>query len=61
MTKKVANVLVVIGVIIIIGAMGYDDIMTISGKFYPFDLTIRHMIFGAFCCVPRLVYGKKFA
>ena len=62
MSKRTANILAIIGFIIVWGAMGYDDTMIFSGQFYPFAETVKHMMFGCLFFIPRLViYGKEIA
>lgn len=62
--KKVTGALAVIGVFVIAGAMGNDDVMVMSHVAYPFVETLRTVLVGTALIVPEIVrnvYGKKFS
>ena len=62
--KKVTGVLAVIGVFVIAGAMGNDDVMVMSHVAYPLAETMKAILVGVALIVPeivRSVYGKKFS
>lgn len=62
--KKVTGVLAVIGVFVIAGAMGNDDVMVMSHIAYPLVETLKAVLVGVALIVPdivRSVYGKKFS
>lgn len=61
--KKVTGVLAVIGVFVIAGAMGNDDVMVMSHVAYPLAETLKTILIGVALIVPEIVrnvYGKKF-
>lgn len=62
--KKVTGVLAVVGVFVIAGAMGNDDVMVMSHVAYPLAETLRTVLVGTALIVPEIVrnvYGKKFS
>ncbi len=62
--KKVTEVLAVIGVFVIVGAMGNDDVMVMSHVAYPLVETMKAVLVGVALIMPeivRSVYGKKFS
>lgn len=62
--KKVTGVLAVVGVFVIAGAMGNDDVMVMSHVAYPLVETLKAVLVGVALIVPeivRSVYGKKFS
>ena len=61
--KKVTGALAVIGVFVIAGAMGNDDVMVMSHVEYPFVETMKAVLVGVALIVPEIVRsiinGKK--
>lgn len=53
--KKVTGVLAVVGVFVIAGAMGNDDVMVMSHVVYPLAETMKTVLVGVALIVPEIV------
>ena len=53
--KKLFNIMVVIGIVIFIGAVGTMDYKVTVGEYYPLKYTVMTMISGMAMCVPFFV------
>ena len=61
--KKITTVLAVVGVFVIAGALGNDDVMVMHHVAYPLSATFKTVAIGVCMTVPaivRSIYGKKF-
>lgn len=55
--EKVCLALAILGVIIIFGAVGNDDLMMELGVYYPFRYTLLKILVGTALIVPEGVYA----
>lgn len=58
--KRVATVLAVIGVFIVAGALGHDDVMIASRVAYPLSETLKTVAIGGILTVPAIIRGVMY-
>lgn len=57
--RKVCGIMAVVGLVLIIGAVGTDDFYTMElGRAYPFSETLKYMGLGAVLTIPEIIILK---
>lgn len=57
--RNVCGIMAVVGLVLIIGAVGTDDFYTMElGRAYPFSETLKYMGLGAVLTIPEIIILK---
>ena len=57
--RKIFAIMAVVGLVLIIGAVGKDDFYTMElGRAYPFSETLKYMGLGAILTIPEIIVLK---